>query len=317
MQKAPLDETTVHDVGTRVSARAVRWGQGPLAFELQSGDAEFLARAATILASWPPLPNARLARCWRVERASSSTSEPLWEAYVSQPGSEDEVFFFRASRATLMQAIEFEAVSELLKCPEAILGLHGGLLSKSGQHGERGVALIGPCLAGKSTLSCALWNSGWSFLSDDVTLFDDEGRAYPAPRRASLRESSRDLVGESLWSQAQRTRSCDRTEAGLLFHPHETDGQLRPHNTRLAAIICLARRNVQLAPAELRQLPTAQAAIALLPYSNLLQRLPFPSALTRMAPLAECTPIYDLGRGPLPAMIAQLDALVETALASA
>ena len=43
--------------------------------------------------------------------------------------------------------------------------------------------------------------------------------------------------------------------------------------------------------------------------ANLLQRLPFPSALTRLAPLAERVPIYDLGRGPLPAMIAQLDAL--------
>jgi hypothetical protein len=173
------------------------------------------------------------------------------------------------------------------------------------------VALIGPCFAGKSTFSCALWSSGWSFLSDDITLFDDEGFAYPAPRRAWMRESSRGLIGEALWSRAQATPSCDEAAGSLLFHPHEIDGEQRPRNTRLAAIVFLARRQAQVGPVELHRLTAVNAAIAMLPYSN-VRDLPFPSALSRLAPLAEAVPVYDLGRGSLDAMIARLNGLVAT-----
>lgn len=218
--------------------------------------------------------------------------------------------FGHGAPATLMQAIEFDGVRELLDRPEEILGLHAALVSRATPVGERGVALVGPCFSGKSTLSCALWHSGWSFLGDDATLFDEQGRAYPAPRRASMRRSSKALIGDALWASAAATPASDLTDAGLLFHPHEVRGASRPERVRLAAIVFLARLNADVAPAALRQLSAVDGALALLPHAN-LRKTPFPEALSRMAPIAERVPIYDFGRGPLDAMIARLDTLMD------
>jgi len=289
----------------------VRWGQGPLAFELRSNDDEIISRVATVVASWPPNADARLSRRWRVERVPSPTGEVLWEGWVADAEHDNDTSVGRSEPTALMQTIEFDGVRELLRCREEILGLHSALVSRITGAGERGVALIGPCFSGKSTFSCALWNSGWSFLGDDVTLFDGNGDAYPAPRRAWMRHTSRELVGETLWARAEATPSSDRTEHNLLFHPHEVDGQSRPRHTRLAAIVFLSRYNAQPEPARLKRVAPVDGAIALLPYSN-LSKLTFTAALSRMAPVAETVPIYDLGRGPLDAMIAELNRLIDS-----
>jgi hypothetical protein len=293
----------------------VRWGQGPLAFELRSSDDEIASRVATVVASWQPNSDARLSRRWRVERAESPTGDLLWEGWVAGAEDVSETSAGRAEPAALMQAIEFDGVRELLHCREQILGLHSALVSRTTPAGERGVALIGPCFSGKSTLSCALWNSGWSFLGDDVTLFDQNGYAYPAPRRAWMRHSSRELVGEALWARAEAAPSSDNTSLNLLFHPHEVDGQSRPRHTRLDAIVFLSRYNAQSEPAQLTRVAPVDGAIALLPYSN-LRNVTFASALSRMAPVAETVPIYDLGRGPLSAMIGELSRLMASSTLS-
>jgi hypothetical protein len=209
-----------------------------------------------------------------------------------------------------MQAIEFDGVRELLNRPDEILGLHAALVSRATPAGERGVALVGPCFSGKSTLSCTLWHRGWSFLGDDATLFDEDGRAYPAPRRASMRRGSKALIGDVLWASAAATPASDLTDQGLLFHPHEVRGASRPERVRLAAIVFLARLNADVAPAELRQLSQVDGAVALVPHAN-LRKTAFPEALSRIAPLAERVPIHDLGRGPLDAMVARLNALMD------
>jgi hypothetical protein len=288
----------------------VRWGQGPLCFDLESDDTEILERAATILAAWPPPASGRVARHWRVNRVPPIDGRTQWEAYTASADDQIGQFFNRGTPAAVMQAIEFDAVRELLECREEILALHAALVSRTTPAGERGVALVGPCFCGKSTLSCTLWNSGWSFLGDDVTLFDDDGCAYPGPRRASMRRSSRDLIGDTLWGHAAGTQSSDLTNEGLLFHPHEVKGAASPQRARLAAIVFLARLNASVEPAELRLLAPVDGALALLPYSN-LRKASFPSALSRLAPLAETVPIYDLGRGPVDAMIARLDRLMD------
>jgi hypothetical protein len=288
----------------------VRWGQGPLCFDLASDDTEILQRAATITAAWPAPPSARLSRRWRVNRAQPIDGPTQWEAYTSSADDEVTQFFNRGTPAALMQAIEFDAVRELLECREEILALHAALVSRTTPAGERGVALVGPCFCGKSTLSCTLWNSGWSFLGDDVTLFDDNGFAYPGPRRASMRRSSRDLIGDALWGCAAATPAGDLTNEGLLFHPHEVKGAARPQRAKLTAIVFLARLNATAEPAALQRLAPVDGALALLPYSN-LRKTSFPAALSRLAPLAETVPIYDLGRGPLDAMIARLNRLMD------
>jgi hypothetical protein len=296
--------------GVEASVPFVRWGQGPLCFELASDDHAILERAATIMAAWPAPPSARLARRWRVNGVQSIDGLTQWEAFTESADDQIEQFFNLGTPAALMQAIEFDAVRELLDCREEILALHAALVSRTTPAGERGVALVGPCFCGKSTLSCTLWNSGWSFLGDDVTLFDDDGFAYPGPRRASMRRSSRALIGDTLWGCAAATQASDLTNAGLLFHPHEMKGAARPQRARLAAIVFLARLNASVEPAALQLLGPVDGALALLPYSN-LRKTSFPLALSRLAPLAETVPIYDLGRGSLDAMIARLNRLMD------
>jgi hypothetical protein len=78
----------------------------------------------------------------------------------------------------------------------------------------------------------------------------------------------------------------------------------------LTAIVFLARLNATAEPAALQRLAPVDGALALLPYSN-LRKTSFPAALSRLAPLAETVPIYDLGRGPLDAMIARLNRLMD------
>src|SRR5205823_2882601 len=101
-----------------------------------------------------------------------------------------------------------DGVRELLHRREEVIALHAALVSRKTAMGERGVALIGPCFSGKSTFSCALWNSGWSFLGDDVAFMEKDGHAHAAPRRAWMRNTSRELVGDALWSKAEATPSA-------------------------------------------------------------------------------------------------------------
>jgi hypothetical protein len=290
----------------------VRWGHGPLCFELRSHDEEVLSRVKAVVGSWPAPAGGTLARRWRVERIAPHTDEVRWEGWVSGPDERAATRVGPAAPAALLQAVEFDGVKELLDCREDVFALHAALVSRQTAAGERGVALIGPCFSGKSTFSCALWNSGWSFLGDDVAFVDPEGHASAAPRRAWMRETSRDLVGEALWTRAEMTPAADRTPDSLLFHPHEVDGRARPERTRLAAIVFLSRYNAKAGPAELHAISAVDGAIALMPYSN-LREVPFPEALSRIAPVAEHVPIYDIGRGPLDAMIGELNRLLDSA----
>jgi hypothetical protein len=57
----------------------------------------------------------------------------------------------------------------------------------------------------------------------------------------------------------------------------------------------------------------AYALLSLLPYSNLASRVDMGSALKHLRPLASSLPVYDLGRGPLDAMVHQLDRILEGA----
>jgi hypothetical protein len=288
------------------STGPVRWGPPPLTFELCSSDAALMARAALVFRPWHPHQPGEPTWRWRVEPivGDQRGEGTVWE--VRSNGSLEVSVSDTRERALML--VEFLAVQALCEAPDGPLILHSALVAKDG----KGVAIIGYGGAGKSTLACALWQEGWGLLCDDATVVElDQGLARPAPRRVSLRASSRDLFGETLWASILASRSCDQTGEGWLFHPDEVDGRARPDATRLDALIFLARQGSTPRPGRWERLAPAHALLALLPYSHVIRRLDPGEAIRRLTPLAEAVPAYDLGRGALADMVKAIECIIE------
>jgi hypothetical protein len=235
---------------------------------------------------------------------SAATDPGTWELR-SHAGN---VAVVRGGPARAVTNVEYRALRVLLEGPPDVLTFHAALVARDG----RGLLILGPNEAGKSTLACALWRRGFSLLGDDVTLVDPErGEARSAPRRVSLRTPSRRLLGEHLWARIVAAPSSEATNDGRVFHPDEVDGRPRASTTRIAACMILARRGAQTAPASAARLEPAQGALALLPYTNLIRRLDTGDVIRRVAPLASVVPTYDLARGPLPEMVATVERMLD------
>lgn len=231
---------------------------------------------------------------------------------------------FAVSRAVA----EYASVSE----QRDVFGLHGALLERN----ERGVLILGLREAGKSTLSCALWQRGWHLLSDDYALIESANlqsadeqdepqmlRAFGVARRASLRPGSRALLGEKTWQRVLAAPGSDcLSESGrVLFHPRDINattpnaaatspgsGATTLHETALHALLFLNREG---APARdgLCRLESSRALFALLAHVGLSNRDELPIALQRLGPLAGAVPAFDLRRAPLAHMADACDSL--------
>lgn len=282
------------------SSRSVRWARPPIGFELHSIDDHVLAHAALVFKPWishaSPPPDC----VWRVEPVDTGAA-PAWRL----AGCADRASHTHTSIASAIRSLETMAVRTCFDSPSART-LHGALVSRNG----RGVILVGRGEAGKSTLACALWERGWSLLGDDIALVDEEeGCAWAAPCRVSLREASRELLGAGLWSRLLATPAAERTSKGWLFNPAEIDGRDRSAPVRLGALVFLGR-TAGLAPGPRRLVP-AQALLALLPYSNLSTRMAAGDVIRRLRPLAELVPAWDLAQGPITEMIAAVETTLE------
>ena len=286
---------------------SVNWNVASFSFELRSSDALLLQRARTIFRPWRLEQSAVPFRRWFVERASQSAPGAR-DDWKIQSNTTPEVCYQRTVEGALM-LVEYQAVQTLVESPASPPTLHSALVAKNGV----GALIIGPGEAGKSTLACALWQRGWSLLSDDGTLLDasvEQCHARPIPRRVSLRFPSRAHLGDELWERVLTTPSCDQTSEGVLFHPDEIDGRERSVAPRIIAAIFLSRRGKRLAPASLERMNPAQALLALLPYTNLIGWLNPGEAINRLRPIAETVPAYDLGRGNLAVMAERIESLV-------
>jgi hypothetical protein len=279
-------------------AGRLRWGQTPLAFELASVEAECLRRAGIVFRPWmdsaPGAPNRR----WSIERTASGewlVHDARSPAPITRPTVEAAV-----------RAVELLAAGALFECAETTT-LHAALVARGG----RGIAILGAGETGKSTLATALWQRGWSLLGDDLVVVDPlDTRAWPVPRRVSLRFRSRDLLGDALWRRLLQTPAGEVTEEGCLFHPDEVDARPRPHHVRLVALVFLGRRDAAPGPARARQLPAAQALLAVLPYSNVIRRADAGATIRHFQPLLTRLPAHDLGRGTIDAMTETMDRLL-------
>jgi hypothetical protein len=280
---------------------AVRWGQPPLTFELQSSDDHLLTRASLIFRPWRWQASAEPPRVWRVDPVPGGDTV-TWRI-TGGPGGDA---IARESIPAAVRSVEFLAVQDLLEWPSAC-ALHGALVARRG----RGVLLVGRGEAGKSTVACALWQRGWALLGDDMALVDAlAGLAWAAPRRVSLRKPSRGLLGDGLWQRLLATPAGEETSEGCLFNPGEVDGRERACAVRLSALVFLDRPASEISHGAGRLVP-AHALLALLPYTNLVRRMNAGEVVKKLQPLAEAVPAWDLARGRLEEMIACVEGFVE------
>ena len=280
----------------------VRWGQGPFEFELNSSDPRLRARATQVFRPWSRAAEpAAMVRRWSVEAESGDDS------WCIRHDASDPLLH-RSDIRQAVTAVEYDAIRALLEGPPDVLTFHAALIAR----GDRGVLVLGPKEAGKSTLACALWRHGLSFLGDDVAIVDPAtGDARSAPRRVSLRSPSLALLGETFWERITASPSGDATDDGHLFHPDEVDGCPRLPSVRLGAAVFLARHGVPAPDGGTRRIEAAQAVLALLPYSNLVRRLDAGEVIGRVAPLAAVVPSYDCARAPLPDMISAIERILD------
>lgn len=295
---------TAHNV-ERGEPQLLHWAEQGFVFEIRSSDKKLLEMALQVFAARSPAATDIPSRCWTVERVNGSEADGWLVSGVSETSS--MVPAQSESREMALLRIEQDALDWLLNNAPDAVSVHAALLAKDG----KGIAIVGPSFAGKSTLATALWRTGWSLMSDDLVFIDALARvASPAPRRVSLRFESRDLVGDSAWSEISDTPSCIETGKGLFFHPHEVSGIDKVRTTPLSAIFFLARRDTVTGAAEVRAINPAKAALSLLPYAFNVRTLPFVDGLRRITPLLECIPAYDLGRGDLQSMVNAVEATV-------
>ncbi len=292
--------------------------------EVRSTNAAFLRSAAKLFAPWL-IPVSDALDCfnrsveflrWCVEEPSENgkSEAALWKVHALH---RDESEWADSAQGAL-SIIEYAALRHMVEQMEPrFFGLHGALLSRQG----RAVLVVDPKTSGKSTLSCALWKAGWSLHCDDFTLIDNHLRPHPTARRVSIREGSRELLGEDLWKRLQSVPSSQPSLEGWLFHPHEVDSTNQDSTNaeplQLTAVVFLARRNNDVGEAELKLLDAARAALALMPPSTLANSpeeehkanrvLDWGTILPLLTQLTSSVVSYDLGRGPLPQMIAQVE----------
>ena len=250
---------------------------------------------------------------WHIEQ-DGATGNGVTKYWEVRDDSDLNISTVSSERA--LTAVEFSAVHKLYYFHDSPLIVHGAVVVREG----KGILILGPGQAGKSTLACALWQRGWSLMCDDTTSIDVElCTANSTPRRVSLRHSSRTFLGDKLWSRISTALSASQSDEGFLFHPDEIDGKPRPRDTTLSAVIFLARSgNAELGPT-LKRLESANALVALLPYCNLVQRLDFINGkyqtelgrvISLIGPFVESVPAYDLGRGNLSEMMKAVEQTV-------
>jgi hypothetical protein len=265
------------------AVKSLRWIEQGVAFELRSSNRRVLEMARGVFPSATNSLSAEPSMSWTIDDDELTTDEQISFRLVN---------------------VEAGVLQYLIDNPADKLTVHSALLARDG----KGVVIVGPSFAGKSTLATGLWRAGWTLLADDLCFLNPDAiSASPAPRRVSLRFGSRPIVGEELWAEIQRTPSFLNTAKGLYFHPHEVSHQSRTASVAISAILFLARLDVVIGPAELVRIHDAKAALALLPYAFNARSLPFIEGLSRVTPICERVPIFDLGRGNLPDMIAAVE----------
>jgi len=285
---------------------ALHWAAGSTStyFELVSPDRAVLDRARVVFGPWlngvsgSHPPKARF-----IVEADGTNGSGNWR--VIREGAEPS---FARTLDLALVAVEYGSIVALLDPESGMVALHAALLSKGG----RGVLLVGPKEAGKSTLACALWRAGWQFHSDDSAVLENGHWARGIPRRVSLRATSSALLGAELWSRIASLPATTRTAAGgVLFHPREAIGCDVFTSVEVGAVVFLARLGSTAGAGDIEALDPGRALLALGPYCH-RREAGIGEALRSLQPLADRVPMFDLGRGDLASMVERVQGVIGT-----
>ncbi len=281
----------------------LHWASGPAYFELVSPDRAVLDRARVVFGPWlngvsgSHPPKARF-----LVEGEGANGSGNWR--IVREGAEPS---FADTLDLALVAVEYGAIVELLNPGSGVVALHAAILSRGG----RGVLVVGPNEAGKSTLACALWRAGWQFHSDDSAVIENGHWARGIPRRVSLRATSRVLLGAELWNRIACLPATTRTAAGrVLFHPREAIPDEVPTSVEVGALVFLARLGSTAGAGEMEALDAGRALLALAPYCRSLGP-GIGEALRSLQPLADRVPMFDLGRGELAIMVERVQEVIE------
>ncbi len=325
----------------------------PIFCELYSGDEDVLRQARLLFAPCRDAPclNAKneQGRAFAVWRWNVEKDEDVWRVCDFDSGET-----FSGDLQRVLMRIEYSIVQRLVEAVRRedaqnlatpLFAMHAALLEKDGF----GIVIVGPSESGKSTLTCALWQNGWTIASDDFCFVQGE-QVFPAARRVSLRRGSRALLGEEVWNLVQKAPSSAPTSEGLIFHPHQVRLNEADANPEVPARDAVTIRAIlflgRLDPLSTTQTPAAQsemankeaselvengavavrfcnparAALALLPYCTLVRAasdddshsyrvLDWGKALPKIAPLMSRVPVLRMARGELAQMVAAVENL--------
>lgn len=290
----------------------VTWPNGHAGYELVSSSSKALQRAREMFHPF-------LAECSGEPRCrwSIDADGDLWTPHLltGELPPLDEAFTYTENLRTLDRAlttVEFASIWNLVYAHPHPISTHAALLEKDAS----GVLILGPKYAGKSTLACALWRSGWNLLTDDVALIDPQTTWCGAtPRRVSLRHGSRELLGEELWEKVLSSPSCSEGKEGYLFAPADISHQRINTDLKLRAIIFLARSNEPftngVSNAEnYMQMHSATLLTSLFPYTNLTRTRGAGAALAILTPLANQVPAFDVARQPPARMVETMNEIL-------
>jgi hypothetical protein len=289
--------SSVHGVAPDATG-TLRWAAGPVSFELVSGDPRVLDRARVVLGPWLKGPSGSTPPKARFLVAANGDVEGgRWR--IQREGHEPAIAH---SLDHALASVEYGAVAALHEPDSGVVALHAALLSRK----SRGVLVVGPKEAGKSTLACALWASGWRLHSDDNALIEAGARARGIPRRVSLRATSRGQLGSEIWDRILHRPGTIQTRTGILFHPGASTTPVTPRTVPVTDILFLARRGATAGPAGLESLDGGRALLGLVPYCN-RREAGYERALRDLQPLADRAAAYDLGRGDLAMMVRRVE----------
>lgn len=289
-------------------SKSAAWNWETLHFQFSCDDENIVQAVRRVVSYWHPPSNCISESVCRMTCTRQGSG---WLFTGSQEGMAG----YCADASSLTRGVEADATMAILNRPDLFTTVHGALVQK----GNHAALIVGPSLSGKSTLAWAMSAAGWTLHSDDVVTLhpgeDGTWKARGVPRRVSIRQTSRPLIGDLRWRELLDSPACEQTKEGLLFHavsvaPGAVDLS-RP--VRLNAIVFLNRAGS--APTHksadlISLIHPADALLAICPYTNTARAGDMASCISRLGPFADAVPAYDLERSDLPAMVSRLENLL-------
>ena len=252
-----------------------------------------------VFSPWVPASDSQFVGDWTILKSRDgnwATTGPAWMVPILKKEGLNSSF---EGLSEAVKAVEFQSVYADLLRTDAPMGFHACLVSKDGVS----VGVVGNKEAGKSTLATYLWSRGFDLYSDDGFQVDDsDWTASPISRRSRVRATSRELLGETLWSEISKREECFHGDDGsLLFHPCG-----RAVTNPLGAMVLLLATE-----GPLEKLEESEAVMSLTVHNHHYYSRGLGASLASLAPLSNHIPIYRMGRAALPEQGQRMESLFE------